>query len=213
MAAARHLILGLTGNLSSGKSTVARMLRDLGARTIDSDATVRCLLESDGELQAEIRAAFGGGVFDGDRIDRAALARVVFSDAEALARLERLTHPKVGRATERLLAKPTLAPATFIEAIKVVEGPNGERLDGLWVLEAPKEMLVARAVQGRHMAETDARQRLAAQSSVADKVRRFAQRCPGRPVWPIPNTGTHEQLGARVRAAWDEVHTAGGVDA
>ena len=213
MAAARHLILGLTGNLSSGKSTVAGMLRDLGARTIDSDETVRCLLESDGELKAEIRAAFGDGVFDGDRINRAALARVVFTDAEALARLERLTHPKVGRATERLLAKPTEAPATFIEAIKVVEGPNGGGLDGLWVLEAPEETLVARAIQARRMAETDARRRLAAQSSVADKVRHFVRRCPGRPVWRIRNTGTPAQLGARVHAAWLEVNSVGGVDA
>ncbi len=213
MAATRHRILGLTGNLGSGKSTVARMLRDLGARTMDSDETVRCLLETDGDLQAEIRTAFGDGVFDGDRINRAALARVVFADAEALVRLERLTHPRVGRATERLLAEPTEAQATFIEAIKIVEGPNGGRLDGLWVLQAPEETLVARAVGERRMAETDARRRLAAQSSVADKIRRFARRRPGRPVWRIQNTGTPAQLSTRVRAAWREVSSAGGVDA
>ena len=129
-----HIVIGLTGNLGAGKSTVGRIAGDLGARVIDSDLTVRDLLANDPELAGSIRNAFGSEVMVGGRPDRAALARIVFNDSDALARLEELIYPRVGERTAELLAEPTTAPATIIEAIKVVEGPSVQRLDacGSW---------------------------------------------------------------------------------
>ena len=198
----RHLVVGLTGNLGSGKSTAAAMLRELGARTVDLDAIVRRLLQDDAELQAAIRGAFGDSVFDGPQVDRTALARIVFADPAALIRLERLVHPRVGRETERILGEPTEASATFLEAIKVVEGPDGDRLDGLWVLEAPEDLLIRRVLAARTLSEAEVRARLAAQSDVQEKIRLFRRLRPGRPVWRIGNAGSLADLRARVVAAW-----------
>ncbi len=200
--AGRHPIVGLTGNLASGKSTVAAMLLGLGARVIDSDAIVRRLLQEDAELKAEIRSTFGGAVFDGAEVSRARLAAIVFQDAVELARLERLVHPRVGHETARMLDEPTVAAATVLEAIKVVEGPNGARLDALWVLVTPEAALLRRAVASRGLSNAEAESRLAMQSSVADKVRAFAERQPNRPVWYIENDGSVEDLERRVQASW-----------
>jgi dephospho-CoA kinase len=205
MSAERHLIVGLTGNLGSGKSTVAALLRELGARTVDLDAVVHGLLEGDDELKTAVRAAFGDQVFEGQRVDRAALARTVFAEPAALERLERLVYPRLGDATGRILQEPTQAPATFLEAIKVVEGPDGDRLDALWVLEAPDELLIRRVLATRAMREPDVRARLAVQSDAETKICRFGQRRPGRPVWRIPNQGSLEDLRARVEVAWREL--------
>ena len=90
----RHIVIGLTGNLGAGKSTVGRIAGELGARVIDSDQTVRELLSNDPELATTIQDAFGSEVMVGGRPDRAALARVVFSDSDALARLEKLIYPE-----------------------------------------------------------------------------------------------------------------------
>ncbi len=198
----RHPIVGLTGNLAAGKSTVAAMLRGLGARVIDSDAIVRRLLQEDAELKKEIRSAFGDAVFDGAEVSRPRLAAIVFQDPAELARLERLVHPKVGRETGRMLDEPTDASATILEAIKVVEGPNGGRLDALWVLVAPEATLLRRAVASHGLSKAEARARLAMQSSIAEKVQAFAERRPNRPVWYIENDGSVEDLERRVHASW-----------
>ena len=200
-----HLVFGLTGNLGSGKSTVASMLRKLGARTIDSDTTVRCLLDEDSALRTDIKHEFGAGALSGAQVDRRALAKIVFSDVSALERLERLIHPRVGRITTALLEEPTDAFATFIEAIKVVEGPSGDQLDGLWVVTAADAMMIDRVVTTGHFTEQDARSRLAIQSSVTAKISAFQVRRPGRPVWKLVNDGSLTQLKARVAAVWAEV--------
>ena len=143
----RHLVIGLTGNLGAGKSTVGRIAGQLGARAIDSDQTVRDLLANDPELAANIQNAFGAEVMLDGRPDRAALARIVFNGQAALARLEELIYPRVGQRTGELLAEPTAAPATVIEAIKIVEGPNVERLNALWIVRLLRPTLqVERAV-------------------------------------------------------------------
>ena len=201
----RHWVLGLTGNVGAGKSTVAAMLRKLGARAIDSDITVRRLLDEDCELKALIAREFGAGVLRGSGIDRRALAGIVFADAAALARLERLIHPRVGRVTEALLSEATEAPATFIDAIKVVEGPSGGRLDGLWVVTAPDAVMIDRVAASGRLDESSARARLAVQSPAEAKISTFRERRSGRPVWRIANDGALADLQTRVAEAWTEV--------
>ncbi|MBM4437239.1 MAG: dephospho-CoA kinase [Actinobacteria bacterium] len=200
-------VVGLTGNLGAGKSTVAWLLRELGARVIDADVIVRGLLADDAELQAAIRARFGPTVFAGPQVDRAALAARVFASASELATLERIVYPRLARETARLLETPADAPLTFLEAIKVVEGPNGDRLDALWVVESDPASQLQRAV-ARGMRLADAEARLAVQTGVDAKVTAFARRRPGRPVWRIANRGTLADLRDAVRTAWEATRAA-----
>ncbi len=205
----RHLVIGLTGNLGAGKSTVGRIAGQLGARVIDSDQTVRDLLANDPELAASIQGAFGAAVMLDGRPDRTALARIVFNDQTALARLEELVYPQVGQRTAELLAEPTAAPATVIEAIKVVEGPSAERLDALWIVVASPELQVERAAATGRISAAEARRRLAVQSSADDKERLFIARRPRRPVWRIDNRADMDALRERVAAVWRETLSCG----
>ena len=200
----RHIVIGMTGNLGAGKSTVGRIAGELGARVIDSDQTVRDLLANDPELSVSIERAFGAEVMAGDRPERAALARIVFNDPAALARLEELIYPRVGERTAELLAEPTDAPATVIEAIKIVEGPNVGRLDALWIVVATPEIQIQRATASGRITATEARRRLAVQSSVDDKERLFVARRPRCPVWRIENRADVHALRQRVAAVWRE---------
>ena len=200
----RHIVIGLTGNLGAGKSTVGRIASELGARVIDSDQTVRDLLANDSELAADIRRAFGAGVMLDGRPDRAALARIVFNDSAALALLEELIYPRVGQRTAELLAEPTTAPASVIEAIKVVEGPSVQRLDALWIVESTPELQVERATATGRITAAEARRRLAVQSSAGNKERLFNARRPGRPVWRIDNRDDLKALQRRVALVLQE---------
>ncbi len=92
-----HLVFGLTGQIGTGKSIVGSILRELGARVIDSDVSIRVLLESDAAVRRQVQDAFPAArAPDGD-IDRGALARVVFGDQEQLERLQRLLYPALGK--------------------------------------------------------------------------------------------------------------------
>ena len=199
-----HIVIGLTGNLGAGKSTVGQIAGDLGARVIDSDQTVRDLLANDPELAGSIQDAFGSAVMLDGRPDRVALARIVFNDSDALARLEELIYPRVGERTAELLAEPTTAPATIIEAIKVVEGPSVQRLDALWIVESTPELQVERAAATGRISPAEARRRLAVQSSADDKERLFRARRGGRPVWRIDNGADMDALELCVAAVWRE---------
>ncbi len=204
MTSDRHIVIGLTGNLGAGKSTVGRIAGELGARVIDSDQTVRHLLANDRELAASIERAFGAEVMLDGRPDRAALARIVFDDPAELTRLEEAIYPRVGERTAELLAEPSAAPATVIEAIKIVEGPNVDRLDALWLVVATPEIQIQRATATGRISAAEARRRLVVQSSPDAKERLFRTRRPGRPVWRIDNSADVEALRQRVAAVWRE---------
>jgi dephospho-CoA kinase len=147
----RPLLIGLTGPIGCGKSTVARMLGDCGGTVIDADELARRATEPDHPTLPRIRERFGDDVFDTTgTLDRAALARVVFADSEALAALEQIIHPEVRRMLEAELESATAAEAPFVvvEAIKLVEGGLAERCDEVWLVDCPpgvqRERLIAR---------------------------------------------------------------------
>ncbi|MCY4112901.1 MAG: dephospho-CoA kinase [Chloroflexi bacterium] len=202
---AKHPVWGLTGNIGAGKSTVGAMLRALGARVIDSDATVRTLLESDAAVMREVRAAFPAARRADGGIDRAAVAREVFADREQLTLLQDLLYPAVGEVTDALLAEATDAPATFIEAINVVEGPSGGRLDGLWLVEADSELLVERVVASGRLSADQIRARLAMQADPDEKAEAFRGLRPERPIVRLDNNGSPEELRTQVTARWNDL--------
>lgn len=196
------LIVGLTGGIGSGKSTVASMLAARGAVVIDVDGVGRDVIAPGGRAVTEVIAAFGKGVADADgHIDRAALAQAVFGDPAALARLTAISHPAINaEIVERLGALPRDAVVVLDMAI-LVESNLG-RIDAahsyskVIVVEAPVELRVARAV-ARGMAEADVRRRMAAQAT--DEQRRAVADVV------IVNDGDLVTLAARVDQAWRQI--------
>lgn len=194
-------IVGLTGGIGSGKSTVAQLLVERGAVLVDADAIVRELQEPGQPVLAAMVEAFGDGILDVDgRLDRQAVAGRVFGDAEALAALNGIVHPAVrGEIVRRTLAAAETGAEVLVLDIPLVTVPGRDGVQALLVVDTPVEVAVERLVSQRGMAEADARARIAAQISRAERVA-IADRV-------IDNSGDHEALVAQVDAAWDWMRT------
>jgi dephospho-CoA kinase len=158
-------VIGLTGNIGCGKSTVARMLRDLGVATIDADAVAREIRHNDAEARAEIQRRFG-------TYEAADLARIVFADADALRDLEAILHPRVRGAIRARLAELAEGreEVAAVEVIKLLESPLADACDEIWVVRCDEADAIARLAASRGMDEATARRRLANQSSQDEKV-------------------------------------------
>lgn len=198
MTAHKPLIIGLTGNIATGKSTVLRYFAQRGAQVIDADQLTHRAMAPDGPAYAAVLAAFGANLARADRtIDRAALGRIVFADPAALARLEALIHPAVFQLAQAELATST-APLVIIEAIKLLEAKSLSRLcDEIWVVTASPATQLARLHEHRGMSEAEAQARMAAQSSQAEKVKQ-ADRV-------IDNDGSVVQLEQQLARIWLEL--------
>jgi dephospho-CoA kinase len=157
-------VIGLTGNIGCGKSTVAGMLRDLGVAVIDADAVARQVRMNDGVARGRIEERFGTS-------EAAPLAEIVFSDPAALAELEAILHPPVREGVRSRLAElmDAGAEAACIEAVKLLESPLLDRCDEIWVVRCDEEDALARLAE-RGVDEAAARARLANQTPQADKV-------------------------------------------
>jgi dephospho-CoA kinase len=152
-------VIGLTGNIGCGKSTVAGMLRDRGVATVDADAVAREIRHNDAEARAEIQRRFG-------TYEAAELAEVVFSNAEALRDLERILHPRVRGAIRARLAELAQggADVAAVEVVKLMESPLADGCDEIWVVRCDEADAIARLAASRGMGEATARARLANQS-------------------------------------------------
>jgi dephospho-CoA kinase len=198
-------LIGLTGNVATGKSLVARMLRDLGAHVIDADAVAHDLERKGAPVYDAIVAAFGESILRPDgEIDRAQLGVRVFSDPQALRRLEAIVHPAVGKAIEKRLSDlprvrpiPDFRTVAVIEAIKLIEAGLHQRCDALWVVTCRPGLQLDRLMRTRGLNEADARQRIVAQPPQSDKAA-LADVL-------IENNGTVDELGAQVKHHWDQI--------
>ena len=171
-------IIGLTGPIGCGKSTIAAHLAARGGEVIDADALARVVTGPGSPTLPAIRSRFGAGVFDDQgELDRAALAEVVFSDAAALRDLEAIVHPSVRAEIDtRLAAAETQrAPFVVIEAIRLVEGGLAARCDEVWlvVCDRPTQR---RRLHERGMATDDADRRIAAQGDLVERLAPTATR-------------------------------------
>jgi dephospho-CoA kinase len=137
-------VIGLTGNIGCGKSTVASWLRDMDVAMIDLDAVARQIRNNDAEARRRIEARFG-------TIEAGKLAAVVFSDRQALADLEAILHPLVRNETRARLAELEAAgvEAACIEAIKLLESPLHDRCDSTWVVRCEEADAVRRVAASR----------------------------------------------------------------
>ena len=216
VGARRPTVIGLTGNIASGKSLVGRILVRLGAdhsatsrgavTHIDADRLSREVMAPGTAVWRQIVAEFGDAHLGGDivapdgTLDRAKLGALVFRDPAALARLEAIVHPAViALAEERIAATTTAgepcASVVVVEAIKLIESGMLRRLcDVLWVVTAPAEVRLERLVQQRGLDRAAAQARIDAQPPEAYKVAQADV--------VIDNGGTLEELVRQVEQAW-----------
>jgi dephospho-CoA kinase len=168
------LILGVTGGVGSGKSTVAKILGERGARVLDADAIVHELYRGGATAQA-IAKAFGADTLDAQgAVQRAKLAEIVFRDPARRRELEQLVHPAVRSYVLRkieALRREGFAGIVVIDAALLVESSHPYPLDALVVVSAPAESRLAR-LQARGMSRAEATRRMAAQATDEEKERR-----------------------------------------
>ncbi len=190
--------VGLTGGIGSGKSTVTALLSELGALIIDADQLAREVVEPASGGLVEIVDQFGTGILTpAGKLDREAMARLVFGDADARTRLEAIVHPRVrARASEREAAAAAGQLVVHDIPLLVETGRSGE-FDTVVVVDAPTEVRLDRLTRLRGMPADEARSRIEAQASrearlaVADHV--------------IVNEGSPDQLRTAVRRLWSEL--------
>ena len=191
----KPFVIGLTGGIGTGKSTVLADLVALGAAGIDADQVAREVAAPDGPAYAAIVAEFGADLVAADgQIDRGRLGRRVFADPAALARLEAIVHPAVGAAIARRVAISRV-PVVVIEAIKLLEAGLSRRLcDEVWVTRCALRQQIARLRASRGMAETEVRRRLASQMPVRQMIAQADH--------VIDTGGTRAETGVQVVTAW-----------
>jgi dephospho-CoA kinase len=167
------LRLGLTGGIASGKSSVARMLRELGFNVLDADGLGHTLMEAGTPSYGAIVREFGAGITAADgRIDRKKLGAIVFTDRERLERLNGIVHPRVEEQIVRQFGaweKGGVRDAVFVEAALLVEAGYQKNLDGLVVAWCRPEQQMERLL-ARGLSEDEARRRIAAQMPAAEKL-------------------------------------------
>lgn len=190
------LVIGLTGGIGSGKSTVSALLAARGAVVVDADAIVREVQQPGTKVFAAIVERFGPAVVAADgSLDRAALADRVFTDADALADLNKVVHPAVGAEIAQRLADLDATDAVVILDVPLlVESANAYPVAGLLVVDVDPEVAVRRLVDQRDMRESDVRARMARQATREER-RARADRV-------VDNSGTRAELEAQVDDAW-----------
>jgi dephospho-CoA kinase len=217
-------LIGLTGNIACGKSTVLELLRERGAQVIDADRVTYELQQPGEPVYAEIVATFGPNILtapDGP-IDRRKLGAVVFSDPAALRRLEQIVHPavhmrieawldEIAKAEDKEISRQAVSgtvkdrsspllpvslsrPVAVIDAIKLLESGWRQFCDAIWVVTCTPEQQLARLMTTRGLSADEARARIVAQPPQADKVAQADV--------VIDNSGTLDETRRQVEAAW-----------
>jgi dephospho-CoA kinase len=191
------MIVGLTGGVGSGKSTVAALLAERGAVIVDADKIAREVVEPGTAGLAAVVAEFGPGVLTEDgALDRPKLAEIVFTDDGARARLNAIVHPLVGERSAQLAAQAAPGSIVVYDVPLLVEGNVVRAYQMVVVVEAPRELRIQR-LAGRGMGREQAEARMAAQATdeqrraVADEV--------------IVNDGTLDDLRTAVDVVWERV--------
>ncbi|MGH6954634.1 MAG: dephospho-CoA kinase [Alphaproteobacteria bacterium] len=194
----RFLLVGLTGSIATGKSTVSRMFAHLGARVLDADLLSREVVMPGQPAYARIVEEFGPQVVQEDgRLDRKALGAVVFADAAKRKRLEEITHPAIGARQQRILSvldEEAFEGVVLWDAALLFESGGVARMDRVVVVFADPETERRRLMERDGLSEVDARARIASQMPIAEKAK-LAHHV-------IDNSGTREETERQVRAVY-----------
>lgn len=190
-------ILGLTGPIAGGKTTVGTMLLELGARVrIDADEVVHELMESGTETTRRVERTFGSEIVaSSGAVDRAALGARVFADAVALRRLEGIVHPAVNQAIRGQIERYAgRGGVVVIDAVKLLQSELVELCTAIWVVQCTRVEVLRRLIEVRGMSAHAANDRIAAQPAFDDP----------RVSAVIDNSGSLEQTRAEVARLWAE---------
>lgn len=166
------ILIGVTGNIACGKSTVLGRLEKLGAHTIDADKLIHHILKKGGPAHDPVVAEFGSGIVGEDgEIDRRALGMIVFSNPERLKRLEEIEHPIVREVIEE---KIKAAPSRYVvvDAIKLIESGWADKCDSVWAVTCERDQQITRLMNTRGYSRDEAETRINAQSPQSEKVAR-----------------------------------------
>lgn len=170
------IIIGLTGSIGTGKSTVAARLAELGARIIDLDALARAAVAPDSEGLARVADRFGAEVLDGQGgLNRAALRRLIFSDRQAKADLEAILHPIIARRRDEIIARLRSSDPKAVvveDAPLLFEAGLEARFDKIAVVYADRETQLARLMQRDQISRAEAEAAVAGQIDVREKVKK-----------------------------------------
>jgi dephospho-CoA kinase len=189
-------IIGLTGNIATGKSVVRRMLENCGALGLDADVIAHRMMYPGGPAYQPVIDAFGEEILnENQHISRKKLGQIVFSDPNALARLETLVHPRVDRAIRQQIARSD-KPLIAIEAIKLIEAGLDALCDRLWVSHASQSVQMERLLQTRKMSRSEAQTRIESQPPQSEKVARADTN--------INTEGSFKETWQQIRAGLDD---------
>ena len=194
------LVVGLTGGICSGKSTVAAMFERLGAVVIDADRVAHELQVPGQPLFEAIVSAFGRQIVGEDgRIDRRRLGAIVFSDPKARVRLEEILHPAIVLECERRIqqARASGAAVCLLDAALLIESGRHARFDRMVLVEASEAVQLERLMARMGLSREEAMQRIRSQMPLEEK-RRHAK-------FVIENGGSLEETERQVRAVWEQL--------
>ena len=193
------ILVGLTGGIGSGKSTVSQMLADRGAIIIDGDAIARQLQRSGTVVFAAMVERFGDVVGADGELDRAKIASIVFADAQALSDLNNIVHPAIGVEMMRRISEMRDTDAIAILDFPLLTESPRKGLSGVIVVDIDPEIAIERVVRDRGMKASDVRARINKQASRQDRLA-IADRV-------LDNSGTKEDLVRQVDQAWEWIAT------
>lgn len=193
----QRIVLGVTGNIAAGKSTVVSMLKDLGAQHIDADQVYRDLVAPGQPLLQKVADHFGEHVINEDGgLDRRALGAIVFSDPDALKELDQLTHPAIIAETDRRV-DAIRDGVIVIDAVKLIESGHADVCDVVWLATAPEDAQVTRLMHRNKLSRAEAVERVAAQPPIEPKL-------AGADL-VIDNSGSLDDLRVQVENAWHDL--------
>jgi dephospho-CoA kinase len=188
-------LIGLTGAIGSGKSSVSALFASKGAIIIDGDGIAKQLQQKGSATLQKMVDEFGDILLDTGELDRAKVAQLVFGDADLLKRLNAIMHPAISAEILRQIEANTETDnVVVLDMPLLVENPR-EGMSGLVVVDVDPEVAISRLVQYRNMNEDDARRRMASQASREDRLK-VADRV-------IDNSGSPDELDAQVDEVWD----------
>ena len=195
-------VVGLTGNIASGKSTVARLFAERGAPIVDADVLAREAVAPGTAALARIVARWGSGVLAADgTLDRAALRQRVFGAPAELDALNAIVHPEVGRLRDLALAhhRAAGAPLVVCDIPLLFEAGLADTVDTIVLVDAPRDLRLDRLVRGRGLGPAEASEMIAAQLP--------AERKRERARFIIDNAGSRDALAARVDEVWQALQS------
>lgn len=190
-------VIGLTGNIATGKSVVRKMLERLGALGLDADALAHRAIARDAPGFTPVVNHFGRWILGPDgQIDRGRLGKIVFNDQTAMQELESIVHPFVFQAVDIIVRRAT-QPVIVVEAVKLLETELKSWVNSIWVVTSPRDTQVARLVTLRKLSLEDATERINAQNTQAEKVTQANV--------IITNNGPFEDSWKQVYDAWKKI--------